>query len=108
MRKIVLAMSALSLTVPAIAEGRGPDTPVRDAMTDHIDYCFDDEEVEQVAMKMSDAQIRRFPVVSRENKKLVGIVSLGDLSRSEKGEAASMALGGITDPGGSHSQGQGG
>ena len=106
--RLVGMITDRDIAVRAIAEGRGPDTPVRDAMTDHIDYCFDDEEVEQVAMKMSDAQIRRFPVVSRENKKLVGIVSLGDLSRSEKGEAASMALGGITDPGGSHSQGQGG
>ena len=96
------------IAVRAIAEGRGPDTPVRDAMTDHVDYCFDDDEVEEVATKMSDMQVRRFPVVSREDKRLVGIVSLGDLSRSDKGEAASMALGGITDPGGSHSQGQGG
>ena len=106
--RLVGMITDRDIAVRAIAEGRGPDTPVRDAMTDHIDFCFDDDEVEEVAMKMSDMQVRRFPVVSREDKKLVGIVSLGDLSRSEKGEAASMALGGITDPGGEHSQGQGG
>jgi len=93
------------IAVRAVAEGRGPDTPVRDAMTDHIDYCFDDEEVEDVATKMSDAQVRRFPVVSRHDRKLVGIVSLGDLSRSDRSEAAAIALGGITEPGGPHSQG---
>lgn len=106
--RLVGMITDRDIAVRAIAEGRGPDTPVRDAMTDHIDYCFDDDEVEEVATKMSDMQVRRFPVLSREDKRLVGIVSLGDLSRSDKGEAASMALGGITDPGGSHSQGQGG
>ena len=92
------------IAVRAVAEGRGPDTPVRESMTDHVDYCFEDDEVEEVAMKMSDAQVRRFPVLSRGDDKLVGIVSLGDLSRSEQGEAASVALAGITDPGGAHDQ----
>jgi CBS domain-containing protein len=104
--RLVGMITDRDIAVRAIAEGRGPETPVRDAMTDHIDYCFDDEDVEAVAMKMSDAQVRRFPVVSRDEKKLVGIVSLGDLSRTDKSEAASLALGGITDPGGQHSQGQ--
>ena len=92
------------ITVRAVAEGRGPDTPVSDAMTSEILCCYEDEEVEEVAMKMSDAQVRRFPVLSRDGDRLVGIVSLGDLSRSEQGEAASVALGGITDPGGAHDQ----
>ena len=92
------------IAVRAVAEGRGPDTPVSDAMTGDILCCYEDEEVEEVAMKMSDAQVRRFPVLSRDGDRLVGIVSLGDLSRSEQGEAASVALGGITDPGGAHDQ----
>jgi CBS domain-containing protein len=92
------------ITVRATAEGRGPDTPVRDVMTDEILFCFDDEEVEQVALKMSDRQVRRMPVLSREDQSLVGIVSLGDLSRSDRDDAASVALDGITDPGGEHNQ----
>jgi CBS domain containing-hemolysin-like protein len=67
-------------------------------------FCFDDEEVEAVAMKMSDSQVRRMPVLSREDERLVGIVSLGDISRSEQSEAAAVALDGITDPGGEHNQ----
>jgi CBS domain-containing protein len=94
------------ITVRGVAEGRGPDTPVRDVMTDHVDYCYDDDEVEEVAMKMSDMQVRRFPVLSREDKKIVGIVSLGDISRSDQGEAAKVALDGVTDPGGQHNQSQ--
>jgi CBS domain-containing protein len=92
------------ITVRAVAEGRGPDTPVREAMTGEVLCCYEDEEIEEVAMKMSDAQVRRFPVLSRDGGRLVGIVSLGDLSRSEQGSAASVALDGITDPGGAHDQ----
>ena len=92
------------ITVRATAAGRGPDTPVRDVMTDEILYCFDDDDIEAVALKMSDRQVRRMPVLSREDDRLVGIVSLGDLSRSDRDDAASIALDGITDPGGEHNQ----
>ncbi len=102
--RLIGMLTDRDIAVRAVAEGRGPDTPVREAMTDHIDYCFDDDEIEQVAIRMSDAQVRRFPVLSREDNRLVGIVSLGDLSRSEQGEAAQVALDGVTDPGGQHNQ----
>ena len=92
------------IAVRAVAKGRGPDTPVREAMTEEVLCCFDDEEISEVAMKMSDSQVRRFPVLSRDSERLVGIVSLGDLSRSDQSEAATVALDGITDPGGSHDQ----
>ena len=92
------------IAVRAVAEGRGPDTPVREVMTGDVICCFDDDEVEEVAMKMSDAQVRRIPVLSREGESLVGIVSLGDISRSDQSQAATVALEGITDPGGEHNQ----
>lgn len=102
--RLVGMLTDRDIAVRAVAEGRGPDTPVREAMTDHIDYCYDDDEIEEVAIRMSDAQVRRFPVLSRDDNKLVGIVSLGDLSRSEQSEAAQVALDGVTDPGGQHNQ----
>jgi len=102
--RIVGMVTDRDIAVRAVALGRGPDTPVREAMTDHVDCCFDDDDVEEVAMKMSDAQVRRFPVLSRDDNRLVGIVSLGDLSRSEQSQAAGVALDGITDPGGAHNQ----
>ena len=102
--KLLGMVTDRDITVRGVAAGRGPDTPVRDVMTDEVIYCFDDDEVEAVALKMSDRQVRRMPVLSREDEKLVGIVSLGDISRSEQSEAASVALDGITDPGGEHSQ----
>jgi CBS domain-containing protein len=102
--KLVGMVTDRDIAVRAVAAGRGPDTPVRDVMTDEVIYCFDDDEVEEVAIKMSDRQVRRMPVLSRDDESLVGIVSLGDISRSEQSEAASVALDGITDPGGEHSQ----
>ncbi|HET9428234.1 MAG TPA: CBS domain-containing protein [Allosphingosinicella sp.] len=102
--RLIGMLTDRDITVRAVAEGRGPDSPVREAMTDHVDYCYDDDEIEDVAMRMSDSQVRRFPVISRQDNKLVGIVSLGDLSRSEHSQAAQVALDGVTDPGGQHNQ----
>jgi CBS domain-containing protein len=102
--KLVGMVTDRDIAVRAVAEGLGPDTPVRDVMSGNVLFCFDDEEVEAVALKMSDSQVRRMPVLSREDERLVGIVSLGDISRSEQSEAAAVALDGITDPGGEHNQ----
>ena len=104
--RLVGMVTDRDITVRAVAEGRGPETPVRDVMTDEVIYCFEDDDVEEAALKMSDSQVRRLPVLSREDESLVGIVSLGDISRSEQSEAAAVALDGITDPGGEHNQSQ--
>jgi CBS domain-containing protein len=52
---------------------------------------------------MSEAQVRRIPVVDAQER-LVGIVSLGDLSRETTGQSASQALEGVSAPGGDHRQ----
>jgi CBS domain-containing protein len=92
------------IAVRAIGEGRGADTPVRDVMSREIKYCFDDQSIDEVTQNMGDLRIRRLPVVNRD-KRLVGILSLGDLAvenrwQDEAGEALSQ----ISQPGGQHSQ----
>ena len=57
-------------------------------MSEQILVCYEDEDIEEVAMKMSDAQVRRFPVLSRDDERLVGIVSLGDLATKDREEDA--------------------
>ena len=95
------------IAVRIVAEGRGPDTPVRDAMSEKPLFCFDDEDVDEVAIQMSNAQVRRFPVLSREGQRLVGIVSLGDLTKlDDEGQSAEAALAGVSREGGSHNQSQ--
>jgi CBS domain-containing protein len=91
------------IAVRGIAKGHGPDTPVRDLMTNDLVIVRDDEDVEEAATRMSDAQVRRLPVVDGEEK-LCGIVSLGDLSRETDRECATQALEGVTQPGGEHRQ----
>ena len=66
------------IVVRAVAAGYGPDTPVRDAMSPDILYCYDDQTVEEVASNMADVRVRRLPVVNRD-KRLVGIISDRDL-----------------------------
>ena len=91
------------IAVRGVARGYGPDTPVRELMTDEIICVREDDDVDDVASKMSQAQVRRLPVVdSREQ--LCGIVSLGDLSRQADEDSAAEALQGVSEPGGRHQQ----
>jgi CBS domain-containing protein len=69
----------------------------RDAMSPGVLYCFGDETVEAVLENMGDQQIRRLPVVDRD-KRLIGVVSLGDLALSGKRRAAGEALQEISQP----------
>jgi CBS domain-containing protein len=82
------------ITVRATAEGRDPNTTrVRDVMTEDVFYCFEDQDVQDAAEIMERAQIRRLVVLNRD-KRLVGIVSLGDLAvYTEDEELGSEELG---------------
>lgn len=102
--RLVGMITDRDIAVRAVAEGRGADTMVRDVMTAEIKYCFDDQSVEEVTRNMGEQRLRRLPVVDR-NKRLVGILSLGDLALDEGAQdEAGEALGGISRPGGQHSQ----
>jgi CBS domain-containing protein len=85
------------IVVRAVAEERSPgNTTVREVMSEGLCYCFEDDDVEQAAQVMAQHQVRRLPVVDR-NKRLVGVVALADLGRSED-EPAKDALKGISEP----------
>jgi CBS domain-containing protein len=91
------------IAVRGVAKGYGPDTPVRELMSDGVICALADDDVEEVATRMSEAQVRRLPVID-EDQRLCGIVSLGDLSRETDEDCASEALEGVSEPGGSHQQ----
>ena len=91
------------IAVRGVAEGHGPETPVRELMTDDVICARDSDDVEDVASKMSEAQVRRLPVID-DQERLCGIVSLGDLSQQGADNAAEQALEGVTQPGGQHQQ----
>ena len=68
------------IVIRAVAEGRDPTTTaVSEIMTTRVTYCFADDDVDHCARVMKQKQIRRIMVLDRE-KRLVGIVSLGDLA----------------------------
>ena len=86
------------IVVRVIAEGGDVRTKnARDAMSPGILYCYADDSVEAVLENMGGQQIRRLPVVDRD-KRLVGVVSLGDLALSGKRKAAGEALQEISQP----------
>ena len=103
--RLVGMITDRDIAVRAVASGKSPDTPIRDVMsTEDICYCFDDQEIGEVAVSMADVKVRRLPVVNRD-KRLVGILSLGDISLADKqGQPAGEALRAICEPGGQHSQ----
>ena len=91
------------IAVRGVAEGYGPDTPVRDLMTNDMVCARIDDDIEDAASKMSEAQVRRLPVID-DQEKLCGIVSLGDLSLEADRDCAGEALEGVSQRGGQHQQ----
>jgi CBS domain-containing protein len=78
--RLVGMLTDRDITVRAVAEGRDPRaTTVQDVMTPDVVYCFEDQDVQDAARLMKEHQVRRLVVLNRD-KRLVGIVSLGDLA----------------------------
>jgi len=101
--RLVGMITDRDIAIRAIAKGKGPDTPVRDVMSKDVKYCYEDEDLEHVARNMGDIQVRRLPVVSRD-KRLVGIVSLGDVAQNEDSETTGATTAGVSQRGGQHRQ----
>jgi CBS domain-containing protein len=101
--RLVGVVTDRDIAIRGVAQGKSPDTCVSEVMSREVLYCFEDEDVEHVAHNMGDVKVRRLPVLNRE-KRLVGIVSIGDLSLSAKPDTAGLAVADISRPGGAHSQ----
>lgn len=85
------------MVIRGLAIGKGPTAKVGDVMTPDVKYCFQDQEIDEIAANMADVQVRRLPVVDRD-KQLVGILALGDIATCEDGVCATEALSGISRP----------
>jgi CBS domain-containing protein len=78
--RLVGTLTDRDITIRAVAEGLDPKSAkVRDAMSDELVYVFEDAETAEAADLMAQRQIRRLPVLNQD-KRLVGVVSLGDLA----------------------------
>ena len=87
------------ITVRGTAACCDPEkTRVSELMTPEISYCFEDEGIDEAARLMEEKQIRRLAVLNRD-KRLVGIVSLGDLAvRGGDAKLSAEALEQISEP----------
>ncbi len=96
--RMIGTISDRDIAVRAVAEGKDAGTRVREVMTEGIAWVYEDESVEQAARIMSERQVRRLPVVDRD-KRLVGIVALGDFAvESSELQPAAQALSEISKP----------
>ena len=101
--RLVGMITDRDIAIRAVAQGMSPDSRVLEVMTSDIKYCYDDEDTEHVLENLGDQQIRRLPVIDR-GKRLVGILSLGDLALKGGDGATGPALAKISRHGGMHSQ----
>ena len=93
--RLVGMVSDRDIAMRMAAEGRDPArTKVRDVMSPDVRYVYEDEDLEHVAENMAEQQVRRLPVMNRD-KRLIGIVSLGDIATGSRSHLAGKALRGV-------------
>ena len=96
--RLIGTISDRDIVIRAVAEGKDAGTPVRDVMSEGVAWAYEDDSVEEAAKIMSERQVRRLPVVDH-NKRLVGIVALGDFAvESSEIRPAAQALFEISKP----------
>ncbi|WP_142847463.1 CBS domain-containing protein [Telmatospirillum sp. J64-1] len=82
--RLIGTLTDRDITMRSTAEGKDPNqSKVREAMSEKLVYCFEDDDLNEAAALMGEAQIRRLPVLNRD-KRLVGVLSLGDVSEHEQ------------------------
>ena len=93
--KMIGMVTDRDITCRAVADNMAPSTQVRDVMTQKTYYCYDDMEAKEVCDNMSEIKVRRLPVVNRD-KRLVGVVSMGDLAQYAEMQETGETLKDIT------------
>ena len=104
--RLVGMITDRDIAIRAVGAGLAPDTPIRQVMSKEVMYCMENDDIEDVAQNMSEIKVRRLPVLN-QNKRLVGIISLGDIALMSGPDPAGEAICGISEPGGAHSQSDG-
>jgi CBS domain-containing protein len=92
--KLVGVITDRDIVTRGLAKGVGLQSPVQAIMTEKVLYCFENDAIEDVAENLAKNQVHRMPVLDK-NKRLLGVVSLGDLGRLGKKDIAGAALCGI-------------
>ena len=101
--RLVGMVTDRDIAIRGVAQGKGPDAKVSEIMSKEVKYCFEDDDVDAVARNMAEIKVQRLPVMSRD-KRLVGIVSLGDIAIQGDSGTTDTAVTGMKEPGGPHDQ----
>nr|BFD63852.1 CBS domain-containing protein [Bdellovibrio sp. HM001] len=82
--KMIGMITDRDITIRLVAKGLDPNnTKVSECMSSGIDFCYEDDDLEQVGRLMGSNKVRRMPVINRE-KRLVGMLSLGDIANKSR------------------------
>ena len=95
--RLVGMISDRDIATRGVAMGLGPGSLVRDVMTRDVKYCFEDQHLDEVVQNMGDIQVRRLPVLNRD-KRMVGIIALGDVAAVQPESTTAGALQQISRP----------
>jgi CBS domain-containing protein len=95
--RLVGMLTDRDIVIRAVAKGMSADTPVREVMTAEIRYCYDDQDVTEVARNMAELGVRRLPVVNRD-KRIVGFVALSNIAQADSDGAKETLLRGVATP----------
>jgi len=95
--RLIGMLTDRDIVIRATAKSMPCDTPVAEVMTREIRYCYDDQDVAEVARKMAELGVRRLPVVDREQR-IVGFVALSNIAQSNSDAARDSLLAGVATP----------
>jgi len=96
--RLVGTLTDRDIAIRAVGKGLGPATPVSEVMTTEVTTALDTADLKTALDAMGGGKIRRLPVVDKHDR-LVGVVSLGDLSTRVKEKYAGETLETISQPG---------
>ncbi len=97
--QLVGVITDRDLVLRGIAQGMNSNAMLgRELMTSPVIYCFEDQDIKEVAKLMEESQIRRLVILSRSDKRLVGVVSLGDLALNSKSDTSAEVLQKVSEP----------
>jgi CBS domain-containing protein len=97
--RLIGVLSDRDVSVRALAEGVEPNNLVSgDFVSSPVIYCYEDQDVEEAARLMEEHQIRRLVILNRANKRMVGVISLGDLALNGTRDLSGEVLQSVSEP----------
>lgn len=96
--RLVGVLTDRDLVVRGMAQGlQADEAMVLEVMSPDVQRCYENQSLEEAAQQMRDGQVRRLPVVDAE-RRLVGMLSLGDIAAKAGADEAGQALQDISQP----------